>query len=114
MITSLKSKWTTPAKSRSSELLALARLYFSSSKSMTTGVFAWMLCLRPLGMWTQVPGLAYTVSSPSVSFPSPWRKCRTAGIERGNFRALSSSSSPHARLQPETPWLSGCQPGLKG
>ena len=24
---------------------------------MTTGVFAWMLCRWPVGMWTQVPGL---------------------------------------------------------
>jgi hypothetical protein len=36
-----------------------------------------------------VPGLASTVSSPSVSFASPWRKCRTAGIE-----AVCSESSP--------------------
>jgi hypothetical protein len=31
-------------------------------------------------MWAQLPGLASSVSSPSVSFASTRRKCRTAGI----------------------------------
>lgn len=26
---------------------------------MTTGVFAWMLCRIPLGMWTQVPNIDF-------------------------------------------------------
>jgi len=49
-------------------------LHFSNISSMTTGVFAWMLCRIPLGMWTQLPDFASTVSSPSVNFASPWRK----------------------------------------
>ena len=48
---------------------------------MTTGVFARMLRRKPGGMWTQVPGVASTVSSPSVRLASPRRKCRTAGME---------------------------------
>jgi hypothetical protein len=32
--------------------------HFSNNSSMTTGVLAWMLCLSPAGMWTQVAGFA--------------------------------------------------------
>jgi hypothetical protein len=49
-----------------------------------------MLWRKPVGMWTQVPNFASSVSSPRVSFASPWRKCRTAGIEA----VCSDNSSP--------------------
>src|SRR5262249_19663411 len=68
-------------------------VYFISSNNMTTGIFAWMLRRKPFGMWTQVPGLSSTVSSLSVSFASPWRKCKTTAIEE----ACSESSSPWAK-----------------
>jgi hypothetical protein len=36
------------------------QVYFSS-RTMTTGVCAWMLCRRPMGMWTDVrPGPVFT------------------------------------------------------
>ena len=44
-------------RSRWSESFVSGLDYFSSKSSMTTGVLAWMLCLIPLGMWTQVAGL---------------------------------------------------------
>src|SRR5262249_52051055 len=64
--------------------------HFSRRSSIITGVLAWMLCLRPAGMWTQVPDLASCLLSPSVTVASPWRKCSTAGIEA----VCSDSSSP--------------------
>src|SRR5262245_45217858 len=63
------------------EVVLHSRVSFNSISSMTTGVFAWMPWRRPAGMWTQVPGFASCWSSPSITVASPWRKCRTAGIE---------------------------------
>ena len=34
----------------------ITQVYFISSNSITTCVFAWMLWHRPVGMWTQVTG----------------------------------------------------------
>ena len=49
---------------------------------MTNGVFAWMLWRIPVGMWTQVPGLASSASSPSGSFASPWPKPKITAFSR--------------------------------
>src|SRR5204862_1730795 len=38
--------------------------YFNSTSSITTGVFALMVCFRPGGMWTNVPAPASFTSSP--------------------------------------------------
>jgi hypothetical protein len=44
--------------------------HFSSTSSITTGVFALIECFRPAGMWTQVPAFASCVSSPRPIHPS--------------------------------------------
>ncbi len=45
--------------------------FFNKSNSMTIGVLVFMLCFKFAGMWTQVPGCASTVSSPSANVASP-------------------------------------------
>ena len=82
---------------------------------MTTGVFAWMLWRIPVGMWTQVPGLASSASSPSVSFASPWRKCRTAGIEAVcSDKLLALAEAEDDRLDPVVVVQGAAQDALIG
>src|SRR4029079_816456 len=74
--------------------------HFSSTSSMTTGVFALIECFRPAGMWTQVPTCASCVSSPRPTLASPVTTNNMAG-----FAAVCSESS-WPRPKPNTTALS--------
>ena len=82
---------------------------------MTTGVFAWMLCRRPVGMWTQVPGFASCVSSPSVTRRLALEEVQDGGHRGGVFgQFLALAEAEDHGLEPVVVVQRAAQDALLG
>ena len=82
---------------------------------MTTGVFAWMLWRMPVGMWTQVPGLASTRVVAQRQLRLALEEVQDGGHRGGVFgQLLALAEAEDHRLDPVVVVQGAAQDALVG